>query len=77
MQYITFFNYILFKAGNENQKRIFFILSKFREKILSEENLFRTKIILYHLEKYFNIKENTKPDIIELFNNIKLIMLKK
>ena len=68
-QYITFFNYILFKAGNENQKRIFFILSKFREKILSEENLFRTKIILYHLEKYFNIKENTKPDIIELYNS--------
>ena len=68
-QYIIFFNYILFKAGNENQKRIFFILSKFREKILSEENLFRTKIILYHLEKYFNIKENTKPDIIELYNS--------
>ena len=66
-QYITFFNYILSRTGKENQKRIFFVLSKFREKILGEENLFRTKIDLYHLEKYFNLKENKKPDIIELY----------
>ena len=68
-QYITFFNYILFRAGNENQKKVFLVLSKFREKILGEENLFRTKIYLYHLEKYFNLKENQKPDIIELYNS--------
>jgi hypothetical protein len=68
-QYITFLNYLLFRTGNENQKRIFFILSKYREKVLGEENLFRTKIDLYHLEKYFNLKENTKPDIIELYNS--------
>lgn len=66
-QYITFLNYLLSRAGKENQKRIFFVLSKFREKILGEENLFRTKIDLYHLEKYFNLKENKKPDIIELY----------
>jgi len=68
-QYITFLNYILFRAGNESHKRVFFVLSKFREKILGEENLFRTKIDLYHLEKYFNLKENKKPDIIELYNS--------
>ena len=68
-QYITFLNYLLFRAGNENQKRIFFVLSKYREKVLGEENLFRTKIDLYHLEKYFNLKENKKPDIIELYNS--------
>jgi hypothetical protein len=44
-------------------------LSKYREKVLGEENLFQTKIYLYHLEKYFNLKENKKPDIIELYNS--------
>ena len=68
-QYITFLNYLLYRAGNGNQKRIFFVLSKYREKVLGEENLFRTKIDLYHLEKYFNLKENKKPDIIELYNS--------
>jgi hypothetical protein len=68
-QYITFLTYLFYKAGIGNQKRIFFILSKYREKVLGEENLFQTKIYLYHLEKYFNLKENKKPDIIELYNS--------
>ena len=68
-RYITFLNYLLFRVGNKNHKKIFFILSRFRKKILGEENLFRSKIDLYHLEKYFNLKENKKPDIIELYNS--------
>ena len=67
-QYLTFSNYLLSLLGNENKKRTFFILNKFREKILSEENLFRTKIYLYHIERYFNIKEVQKTDILELYS---------
>ena len=67
-QYLTFCNYILSLVGNENKNRAFFILNKFREKILSEENLFRTKIYLYHIEKYFNLKEVQKTDILELYS---------
>ena len=67
-QFITFFNYFLSSIGNKNANRIFFILNKFRQKILGEENLFRSKIILYHLEKYFNIREIEKIDILELYN---------
>jgi hypothetical protein len=68
-QYLTFFNYILSLVGNENKKRAFYILNKFREKILSEENLFRTKIYLYHIERYFNLKEIQKTDILELYSD--------
>ena len=68
-QFISFSNYLLSIFGNNNKKRVFFILSKFREKILGEENLFRTKIYLYHLEKYFNIREMQKSDILELYDN--------
>ena len=68
-QYLTFFNYILSLVGNENKKRAFYILNKFREKIISEENLFRTKIYLYHLERYFNLKEVQKTDILELYGD--------
>jgi hypothetical protein len=67
-QYLSFFNYILSLVGNENKKRAFYILNKFREKILSEENLFRTKIYLYHIEKYFNLREVQKTDILELYS---------
>ena len=67
-QFISFYNYLLSLLGNENKKRIFFIFNKFREKVLGEENLFRTKIYLYHLEKYFSIKEIEKIDILELYN---------
>ena len=41
----------------------------FRKKILGEENLFRTKVYLHLLEKYFNVKEIRKIDILELYNN--------
>ena len=50
-RFINFFNFFLSLTGNKIKKRIFFIFNKFREKILGEETLFRTKIYLYHLEK--------------------------
>ena len=66
---ITQFNYFLSLIGNKKKKRVFYVLDKFREKILGEEKLFRTKIYLYHLERYFNMKEVEKIDILELYND--------
>ena len=57
-------------AGNKFRNRGFLILSKFREKLLGEVHMFRTNIFLYHLEKYFNIKETQKIDIFELYENL-------
>ncbi len=69
-KYLTFFNYLMSFTGNEFRKRGFLVLNKFREKLLGEEHLFRTNIFLYHLEKYFNIKERQKIDIFELYENL-------
>ena len=66
-RFISFCNYLISLTGNNKKKRIFFILNKFREKIISEENLFKTKIYLYHLERYFNIKEVEHIDVLELY----------
>lgn len=67
-KFISFWNYMLSLMGNKNKKRVFFIFNKFREKILGEENLFRGRISLYYLEKYFNIKGYENIDILELYN---------
>ena len=69
-KYISFLNYIMSFLGNEHRKRGFAVLTRFREKLLGEEHLFRTNIYLYHLEKYFNIKETEKIDIYELYENL-------
>ena len=68
-QFITFINYIISFFGNHKKKRVFFVFNKLREKVIGEENLFKTKIYLYHLERYFNIREIEKIDILELYNN--------
>jgi hypothetical protein len=68
-RFISFCNYLMSFTGHIKKKRIFFILNKIREKIISEENLFKTKINLYHLERYFNIREIGKIDVLELYNN--------
>ena len=69
-KYLTFYNYLLSFTGNSYRKRGFLVLNKFRQKLLGEEHLFRTNIFLYHLEKYFKIKENEKIDIYELYENL-------
>ena len=69
-KFITFFNYLMSFTGNEYRKRAFEVLSTFREKLLGEEHFFRLNIFLYHLEKYFNIKETAKIDILELYENL-------
>ena len=67
---INFFDFILYLVKFKGKNQIFFILNQFRQKILGEEHIFRTNIILYHLEKYFNIKEIKKIDIMELYDNL-------
>ena len=69
-KYITFYNYCMSFTGNEERKRGFEVLNKFRQKLLGEEHLFRINIFLYHIEKYFNIKEKEKIDIYELYENL-------
>ena len=69
-KFINFFYFMLFLFKFKRKSKIFFILNAFRQKLLSEEHIFRTNVILYHLEKYFNIKEIQKIDILELYENL-------
>ena len=69
--FINTYNFFmsLFKK-NKDKYGIFFIFDKFRKKILGEEHFYKANIILYHLEKYFDIKEEKKIDIMELYENL-------
>jgi hypothetical protein len=69
-RFITFYNYLLSFTGNYHKKRAFYILDKFRKKILGEDHVFRTNLFLYQLKKYFDIKESEKVDIFELYENL-------
>lgn len=68
--FINFFNYILSLLRHPEKKRIFFILNNFRKKILAEEHIFKSNIILFYLEKYFNIQENKKIDVLDLYEDL-------
>ena len=46
----------------------FYIINKFRKKLISEEHLFNNQIFLYYLGKYFDINESEKIDFMELYN---------
>ena len=69
-RFINFFYYLMSILKNQDKKRIFYVLSQFRKKLISEEHIYRTDIILYHLEKYFDIKEEQKIDIVDLYENL-------
>lgn len=68
--FINIFSFILFLFKIKRKSEIFFVLNSFRQKLLGEEHIFRTNIILYHLAKYLNVKEIQKIDIMELYNNL-------
>ena len=68
--FLGFCNFFLSLFKHPQKKKIFFILNHFRRKVLGEEHIFRSNIILYHLEKYFDIKESKKIDIIDLYDNL-------
>ena len=68
-KYNSFFNYLISFLGRANKKgRLFYILTKFRQKIISEEHFFKTHLFLYYLGKYFNIDETKKIDITKLYS---------
>ena len=62
--------YFLISLFSKKSKigKTFYIINKFRKKLLSEEHIFRTHIILYYFEKFFDIIESEKIDITELYN---------
>ena len=69
-KYMNFINFFFYVLNIKRKNTIYFILNQFRLKLLGEEHLFKSNIILYHIEKYFNIKEIQKVDILELYNNL-------
>jgi len=63
-------NYMISFFCIKRPKNYFFILKNFRKKLLSEEHFFRSQKYLYLFEKYFDLKESKKIDIIELYKNL-------
>ena len=57
----------IFRRRNENK---ICLINNFRNKLLSEEHLFRSFINLYLIQKIFQIEETHKFDINELYNNL-------
>ena len=68
-QYTSFHHYLI-SLFNKKSKggQSFYIINRFRKKLLSEEHLFRNEIFLYYLKKYFDLNESEKIDFTELFN---------
>ena len=68
MRYFEFFKYIIIckKRSDHNIT----LITKFRKKLLSEEHLFKVHINLYLLEKIFQIDEQYKFGVNELYNNL-------
>ena len=69
-KYINFFNFFSYILKFRRKSKVYFMLNQFRLKLLGEEHFFKSNIILYHIEKYFNIKEIQKVDILELYDNL-------
>ena len=63
-------NYMISFFCVKRPKNYFFILKNFRKKLLSEEHFFRSQNYLYLFEKYFDLRESKKIDIIELYKNL-------
>ena len=69
-KYMNFLNFFFYILKFRRKSKIYFMLNQFRLKLLGEEHIFKSNIILYHIEKYFNIKEIQKVDILELYDNL-------
>ena len=62
------FKYLFFcnmKSGNK-----IYLINRFRNKLLSEEHLYKSHINLYLLQKIFQIEETYKMDFKELYDNL-------
>ena len=68
-QYTSFYHYLIsITCPKEKRGKVFYVINKFRKKLISEEHLFNTQIFLYYLEKYFDINDSEKIDFMELYN---------
>ena len=68
IKYRDFFKSLfVFSKNNENK---LCLLKKFRNKLLSEEHIYRAFINLYLIQKIFQIDDAHKFDINELYNNL-------
>ena len=68
MKYNEFFKF--FFICNKKPETNIYLISNFRNKLLSEEHLYKTHINLFLLEKIFQVEEPYKFDINELYNNL-------
>ena len=65
----SFFYYLTTFLGQISERsKPFYIINKFRKKLLSEEHFFKSHVYSYYLEKYFGIVKSGKIDITELYN---------
>ena len=69
-KFMNLYNFFFYVIKYKKRSNIYFILNQFRLKLLGEEHLFKSNIILYHIEKYFNVREIQKVDILELYENL-------
>jgi hypothetical protein len=69
-KFTSLFSFFFYVIKYKKKSNIYFILNQFRLKLLGEEHLFKSNIILYHIEKYFNVREIQKVDILELYENL-------
>jgi len=68
LEFIEFIKF--FFACNKKTENSIYLISNFRNKLLSEEHIYKVFINLYLLEKIFEIDETYKFDINELYNNL-------
>jgi hypothetical protein len=69
-KFMSLFNFFFYVIKYKKKSNVYFILNQFRLKLLGEEHLFKSNIILFHIEKYFNVREIQKVDILELYENL-------
>ena len=66
----SFLKYINSSFCYKRERKFYYILNNFRQKLLSEEHFFKTQNSIYLFEKYLDIQESQKIDIIELYKNL-------
>ena len=69
-RYLNFPYFLLSLFNHSEKKRVFFILNEFRKKLLAEEHLLKNYIVLFYLERCFDVKEDKNLDIIDLYENL-------
>jgi hypothetical protein len=63
-------NYIASLFCYKEPINYYLTMENFRKKLLSEEHFFRMNNYLYLFEKYFDLQESKKIDIIELYKHL-------